>query len=106
MAPHSNSTLKLLDLAFNDVGNRGAIALAEALRHNSSLECLKLSGNEMTGEDGVCHLVQALTQNESIVNRGSDDRCCGLALGPGKCKEYAFKCSEYDAVGHKITFSL
>jgi Ran GTPase-activating protein (RanGAP) involved in mRNA processing and transport len=103
-ALHSNSTLKILDLTCNKIGNRGAKSLAEALCHNSCLQCLKLSGNLKISEDGVCHLVQALTHNTSIINRGTD-KCCGLALDLGECQKHALKCSEFDTVGHKINFS-
>jgi Ran GTPase-activating protein (RanGAP) involved in mRNA processing and transport len=102
-ALHSNCTLQVLDLRQNQINDVGAKALAEALCHNSSLECLNLSGNEGIGEDGVCHLVQALTRNESIINRGTRE-CYGLVLDRVRCKVYALKSSEYKRVMHKITY--
>jgi Ran GTPase-activating protein (RanGAP) involved in mRNA processing and transport len=101
-ALHTNTTLKRLEMKATSFGDRGARALGYALCHNSSLECLDLSGNEGIGEEGVCHLVQGLTKNVSIVNEGTDESC-GLVLDREKCGEYALMCPEYDTVKHKIT---
>ena len=69
-ALHSNSSLKVLKLFGNCIGDSGAKAFAEALHHNSTITHLDLSRNEDIGEEGVHHLTQALTVNDSISENG------------------------------------
>ena len=69
-ALHSNSSLEVLDLSCNCIGVSGAKAFAEAFHHNSTLTHLDLSWNEDIGEEGVHHLLQALTVNDSISENG------------------------------------
>ena len=93
-ALHSNSSLEVLELFRNCIGDSGAEAFAEALHHNSTITHLNLSWNEDIGEEGVHHLIQALTVNDSISENG-------LRLG-WKQSEYALNCSGYQIVEHKI----
>ena len=65
-ALHHNSTLQELDLSNNSISDAGAVALAQALHHNSTLKGLWLHGNNAIGEEGTCALEEALTVNTSI----------------------------------------
>ena len=44
---HQNSTLKIIGLGNNSIGDSGAAALAEALHHNSSLIKIDLALNSI-----------------------------------------------------------
>ena len=99
-ALHHNSTLKELFLSNNNISDAGAVALAQAIHHNSTLKWLHLSGNNGIGKEGTHHLVQALTENTSITTSyGSGD----LTL-PLRCKEYATQCTHYNTVKKRIRF--
>ena len=93
-ALHSNSSLEVLDLQWNCIGDSGAEAFAEELHHNSTITHLDLSGNKDIGEEGVHHLIQALTVNDSISENG-----LRLDRKGSKC---ALNCSGYRNVEHKI----
>ena len=93
-ALHSNSSLEFLDLQWNCIGDHGAKAFAEALHHNSAITHLDLSGNRDIGEEGVHHLIQALTVNDSISENGLT-----LDRKGSKC---ALNYSGYRNVEHKI----
>ena len=60
-----NSTLKELNLNYNQLGPQGAKHLAEALKTNSALQTLSLRGNEL-GADGTKHLSQAIKTNSTL----------------------------------------
>ena len=95
-ALHSNSCLEVLHLHCNYIGDSGAKAFAEALHHNSTITHLDLSENEDIGEEGVHHLIQALTVNDSISESGVTlDR---------KGSECVSNCSGYRRVEHKIAW--
>ena len=96
-ALHHNSTLKELELSNNSISDAGAVALAQALHHNSTLERLTLYDNDGIGEEGTHQLVQALTMNTSIRERG------GLIL-PKRCEEYATQCTQYVTVKNRMYF--
>ena len=93
-ALHSNNSLEVLNLHMNCIGDSGAKALAEALHYNSTITHLDLFENEGIGEEGVHHLIQALTVNDSISENG-------LRLDRKRCK-YALNCSGYGNVNTKI----
>ena len=93
-ALHSNSSLEVLNLGWSCIGDSGAKAFAEALHHNSTITHLHLSYNRDIGEEGVHHLIQALTVNDSISENG-------LILDK-KGSECALTFSEYRNVKHKI----
>ena len=93
-ALHSNSSLEVLDLSLNGIGDSGAKAFAEALHHNSTITHLDLCANKDIGEEGVHHLIQALTVNDSISENGLTLDSKGF-----KC---AINCSGYRNVEHKI----
>lgn len=40
-----NQTLKLLNLSYNQIGNKGAILICEALKEHTGLRSLFLNGN-------------------------------------------------------------
>ena len=63
---HHNSTMQELDLSNNSISDAGAVALAQALHHNFTLKGLWLHGNNAIGEEGTCALKEALTVNTSI----------------------------------------
>ena len=92
-ALHSNSCLEVLKLDMNCIGDSGAKSFAEALHHNSTITHLDLSYNDDIGEEGVHHLIQALTVNDSISENG---------LTLDRQSECALNCSGYRNVEHKI----
>ncbi|XP_056409265.1 leucine-rich repeat-containing protein 74A-like, partial [Hyla sarda] len=60
-----NGMLKVLDLSYNGFGNEGALALGEALRVNSSLLHLDVTCNRI-GNEGVRLICKGLESNETI----------------------------------------
>ena len=68
-------------LSNNNISDIGAVALAQALHHNSTLRQLNLSGNNGIGEEGTHQLVMAVTVNRS------DTRQCDVVL-PKRCEAY------------------
>ena len=102
-ALHDNSTVQELNLSNNSISDAGAVALAQAVHHNSTLKCLRLHGNNAIGEEGTCALIEALTVNTSITIE-----CIfaffGLVL-PTSCEQYATQCPQYDKVKNRIFFS-
>ncbi|XP_043074091.1 leucine-rich repeat-containing protein 71 [Puntigrus tetrazona] len=69
----ANKNLLSLNLAFNSIGDAGAIHIAQGLRLNCSLLCLSLSFNQI-GDDGAAHLAEvlgpfALTHEETVERR-------------------------------------
>ena len=84
----------------NNISDGGAVALAQALHHNSTLKGLDLSGNDAIGKEGTHQLVQALTVNTSIT---TPDGGSGLIL-PWRCMEYATQCTQYNTVKDIIWF--
>lgn len=62
----SRTALQLLDLSNNQIGDEGATALGEALRHNTSLRNLDLSFNEISSKGVVELLTRALIANSSL----------------------------------------
>ena len=93
-ALHSNSSLEVLKLVGSYIQDSGAKAFAEALHHNSTITHLDLCLNEDVGEEGVHHLIQALTVNKSISENGLILDRKGF-----KC---ALRCSGYRNVEYKI----
>ena len=64
-ALHHNSTLKELNLSHNNLSDAGATALAQALHHNSTLKELNLSHNNIS-DAGAIALAQALHHNSTL----------------------------------------
>ena len=64
-ALHHNSTLKALYLSYNSISDAGAVPLAQALHHNSTLEWLYLSNNSIS-DAGAVALAQALHHNSTL----------------------------------------
>ena len=64
-ALHHNSTLEVLVLSNNSISDAGAVALAQALHHNSTLEVLVLSNNSIS-DAGAVALAQALHHNSTL----------------------------------------
>ncbi len=73
-----NLDLKVIDLNNNNIGNKGAIALARAIAHHPTLQTLKLY-NTNIGKSGAAALAKAVGRNPLIVeiafggNPGFDD---------------------------------
>ena len=65
LALHHNSTLKTLDLSNNSISDAGAVALAPALHHNSTLKWLDLSNNSIS-DAGAVALARALHHNSTL----------------------------------------
>ena len=102
-ALHHNSTLEMLDLSHNSISDGGAVTLAQALHHNSTLKGLHLYSNDAIGKEGTHQLVQALTVNTSITK--ATHYVGGLIL-PRRCKEYATQFTQYNTVKDRIQFFL
>ena len=64
-ALHHNSTLEWQELCNNNISDAGAVALAQALHHNSTLEWLDLSNNNIS-DAGAVALAQALHHNSTL----------------------------------------
>ena len=64
-ALHHISTLKRLNLSNNSISDAGAVALAQALHHNSTLYWLYLSNNSIS-DAGAVALAQALHHNSTL----------------------------------------
>ena len=64
-ALHHNSTLEMLHLSNKNISDAGAVALAEALHHNSTLVDLDLSKNNIS-DGGAVALAQALHHNSTL----------------------------------------
>ena len=60
-----NATLKQLDIRDNNIGDNGAIALADSLKHNNTVKFIDLSYNKI-GEEGIIALVAAIKQNTTL----------------------------------------
>ena len=84
--------------SIDNISDDGAVALAQALHHNSTLKRLNLSGNVAIGKEGTHQIIQTLA---SITKE--DRGLCRLTL-PRRCKEYATQCTQYKTVKGKIQF--
>lgn len=60
-----NRTLKIVDLGFNRISDKGIVEIARGLESNCTLESLYLSGNEITKE-GAKMIAKALKRNRSL----------------------------------------
>ena len=87
-----------INLDNKSISDTGAVTLAQALHHNSTLKELHLSGNDGIGEEGTHQLVQALTVNTSIGGHG-------LKLSK-RCKKYAIQCTLYHELKERIDYVL
>ena len=61
----SNTTLTELHVSGNGIGDAGAAGLAEALKSNTTLTVLKIYGNDI-GEAGAAGLAEALKSNTTL----------------------------------------
>ena len=64
-ALHHNSTIRRLYLSNNSISDAGAVALAQALHHNSTIQRLYLSNNSIS-DAGAVALAQAFHHNSTI----------------------------------------
>ena len=60
-----NTTLEQLAIQNHSIGDKGAVALAEAIKHNTTVRLIDLSHNKI-GEEGIVALVEAIKQNATI----------------------------------------
>ncbi|CAF4209953.1 unnamed protein product, partial [Rotaria sordida] len=60
-------TLITLNLATNDIGNKGVQSLANALQYNTTLRALNLEVNKI-GPEGAQYLANALEKNQTLTN--------------------------------------
>lgn len=60
-----NTGLKTLDLSWNHLRGRGAIAIAKGLENNCRLHALLLAWNGF-GDDGACAVAKALQENSTL----------------------------------------
>lgn len=57
--------MEQLAIQDHNIGDKGAIALAEGLKHNTTVRLIDLSHNKI-GEVGIVALVEAIKQNATI----------------------------------------
>ena len=74
-----------LNLSMNNIGDGGALAIAEMLKSNTTLESLDLSGN-VIDYDGITAIAEALAENTALkvlhIRYGSGSKPCtsGMVL--------------------------
>ena len=61
----NTKTLRVLHIAYNNIGPSGATAIANALVNNASLEELNMNNNEI-GRDGAKAIAKAITNNKTL----------------------------------------
>jgi len=61
----NNTSLKILDLSYNKIGDIGALHLATSLRYNTTLQKLNLTRNDIT-DNGATYLGNALKYNTGL----------------------------------------
>jgi Ran GTPase-activating protein (RanGAP) involved in mRNA processing and transport len=61
-----NASLKRLGIGCNSIGERGALKLADAIVENQSLNVLELQGADLGGEKGASALAKALRSNTGL----------------------------------------
>eukprot|EP01028_Stygiella_incarcerata_P001048 TRINITY_DN1164_c0_g1_i2.p1 TRINITY_DN1164_c0_g1~~TRINITY_DN1164_c0_g1_i2.p1 ORF type:complete len:333 (+),score=72.29 TRINITY_DN1164_c0_g1_i2:115-1113(+) len=62
----TNTSMKMLNLCYCEIGSVGAAILSEILEKNSSLETLDLSGNSGIGDEGCIRIADAMIMNTSL----------------------------------------
>lgn len=78
-----NFTLVSLDLSYNDFGNNGPFAakeLGKAVKYNSSLRKLNLSGNKL-GPEGGQALAKGLMKNKTLTHIWLEDNRFDVSVG-------------------------
>ena len=60
-----NNTLKSLEIGDNDIRDRGAIAIANSLTHNTTMKVLGINGNPIS-RDGAIAIAKAITNNKTL----------------------------------------
>ena len=60
-----NLSIKRLDVSWNGFGNEGSLAMAEALKFNSTLQWLDMSNNRIADE-GALLISKGLEVNDSL----------------------------------------
>ncbi|KAL0239373.1 hypothetical protein GEMRC1_009481 [Eukaryota sp. GEM-RC1] len=60
-----NSSVSHIHVSYNSIGNEGAIAIAEALKVNSSVSTIYLYNNSI-GNEGAIAIAEALKVNSSV----------------------------------------
>ena len=60
-----NKTLRVLELSYNALGDDGVRGLIVGLENNSSLEELRLDGDESLGEEGVALLLKCVEEKNT-----------------------------------------
>jgi len=71
-----NSTLQILNLYSNFIGDEGAIALAATVKQNTTLKVLVLGGNKI-GDQGAHAIANALKQNRTMNKLASENNNIG-----------------------------
>ncbi|KAH9255677.1 hypothetical protein BASA81_006283 [Batrachochytrium salamandrivorans] len=61
------SLFRYIDLSYNEIGNRGAFALAKVLKDDAAIEVLILRSNNISSE-GVISITKSLTYNEKLAH--------------------------------------
>ena len=74
-----NSSLTKLDISYNEIGNEGATAIAQALKSNSVITKLTIYGNQI-GLTGAKVIAQALLFNSSLTELNLDHSCMSMEL--------------------------
>ncbi|XP_078381248.1 NACHT, LRR and PYD domains-containing protein 3-like [Oculina patagonica] len=106
-----NSSLTVLNLSGNNIGDHGATGLAGALRKNASLRELNLFGNNI-GDVGATGLAGALDENSSLTwldlsaNKIGDDGTTGLARALQENTSLTVLVLSHNKIGDDGAYSL
>lgn len=103
LAVSRNSTLSTLYLSGNAVGEQGALALAEAVAGGCGLTSLHLTANRV-GAPGVKGLMRSIAEFDVIVQMAQQDRENRMALEEEKKRRLAMmNAGSTDAEGNDVT---
>mmetsp|Transcript_9703 Transcript_9703/g.20209 ORF Transcript_9703/g.20209 Transcript_9703/m.20209 type:complete len:1276 (-) Transcript_9703:169-3996(-) len=103
LAVSRNSTLSTLYLSGNAVGEQGALALADAVAGGCGLTSLHLTANRV-GAPGVKGLMRSIAEFDVIVQMAQQDRENRMALEEEKKRRLAMmNAGSIDAVGNDVT---
>ncbi|OAJ44014.1 hypothetical protein BDEG_27312 [Batrachochytrium dendrobatidis JEL423] len=61
------SLVRHIDLSYNEIGNRGAFAIAKVLKDDNAMETLILKSNNI-GSEGVIAITKSLAYNEKLIH--------------------------------------
>jgi hypothetical protein len=99
----TNSTLQVIDLEENEIGDKGATAFAKALKTNTSLQEINLNDNRI-GDEGAIAISEALKTNSTLrkINLGHNEIGVESAIAIAEALKTNSTLREIDLAGNKI----